>query len=81
MFIDQTYDDTYKLPEEPARTGYTFLGWYTRQSSGTKVENTTRVTTAGYYVLYAHWVANEYTVTFDAQGGTFPDGDSRKAVY
>ena len=74
--IDQTYDDTYKLPEEPARTGYTFLGWYTNRSGGTKVENTTRVTTAGYDVLYAHWVANKYTVTFDAQGGTFPNGGS-----
>ena len=75
--IYHDYDDTYKLPEEPARTGYTFLGWYTDRSGGTKVENTTQVTTAGYHVLYAHWVANEYTVTFDAQGGTFPNDGSR----
>ena len=77
MLIDQTYDDTYKLPEEPARTGYTFLGWYTNRSGGTKVENTTRVTTAGYDVLCAHWKANKYTVTFDAQGGTFPNDGSK----
>lgn len=70
------YDDTYKLPEEPARTGYTFLGWYTDRSGGTKVENTTQVTTAKYHVLCAHWEANEYTVTFDAQGGTFPNDGS-----
>ena len=70
------YDDTYKLPEEPARTGYTFLGWYTDISGGTKVENTTRVTTAKYHALHAHWEANKYTVTFDAQGGTFPNGGS-----
>ena len=74
--IYHDYDDTYKLPEEPARTGYTFLGWYTDRSGGTKVENTTQVTTAQYHVLCAHWEANKYTVTFDAQGGTFPNGGS-----
>ena len=74
--IYHDYDDTYKLPEAPARTGYNFLGWYTDRSGGTKVENTTQVTTAKYHVLYAHWEANEYTVTFDAQGGTFPNGSS-----
>lgn len=76
MLIDQTYDDTYKLPEAPARTGYTFLGWYTDRSGGTKVENTTQVTTAKDHVLCAHWEANKYTVTFDAQGGTFPNDGS-----
>lgn len=75
--IYHDYDGTYKLPEEPARTGYTFLGWYTDRSGGTKVENTTQVTTAKYHVLCAHWVANEYTVTFDAQGGTFPNDGSK----
>lgn len=74
--IYHDYDDTYKLPEEPTRTGYTFLGWYTDRSGGTKVENTTQVTTAQYHVLCAHWKANKYTVTFDAQGGTFPNGCS-----
>ena len=74
--IYHDYDDTYNLPEEPARTGYTFLGWYTDISGGTKVENTTRVTTEGYHCLHAHWKANKYTVTFDAQGGTFPNGGS-----
>ena len=74
--IYHDYDDTYKLPEEPTRTGYTFLGWYTDRSGGTKVENTTQVTTAQYHVLCAHWKANKYTVTFDAQGGTFPNGGS-----
>ena len=75
--IYHDYDETYKLPEEPARTGYTFLGWYTDRSGGTKVENTTQVTTAKYHVLCAHWKANEYTVTFDAQGGTFPNDGSK----
>lgn len=74
--IYHDYDDTYKLPEEPTRTGYTFLSWYTDRSGGTKVENTTQVTTAQYHVLCAHWKANKYTVTFDAQGGTFPNGGS-----
>lgn len=76
MNIDQTYDNTYKLPEAPTRTGYTFDGWYTDRSGGTKIEDTTQVTRAGYHCLSAHWKANKYTVTFDAQGGTFSDNSA-----
>ena len=59
-----TYDSTYSSLPTPSRTGYTFTGWYTSSTGGTKVENTTKVTTASNHSIYAHWSANTYTVTF-----------------
>ena len=38
----------------PNRTGYTFVGWYTSSSSGTKVTSSTKVTSN--LTLYAHWM-------------------------
>lgn len=59
----------------PTRTGYTFLGWYTASSGGIQVDASW--TTAGDRTLYAHWSANSYTVTLDANGG---DYDTTKTV-
>jgi len=53
------------------RTGYTFGGWFTNAlCSGSAVTETTTVALASDHTLYAKWTANQYTVTFDAQGGT-----------
>ena len=68
--VSQNFDSTYQLPVTPKRTGYTFLGWYTGENSGNKVEDTDRMTTAKNHDLYAQWKANTYTVTFNANGGT-----------
>lgn len=53
------------------RSGYTFAGWYTAASGGTKVGNSgATYTPISDVTLYAHWTANEYTVTFNANGGS-----------
>ena len=65
-----TYDATYGTLPSPTRTGYTFAGWYTAKTSGSKVESTTKVAITSAQTLYARWTANTYTVTFDANGGT-----------
>ena len=69
----------------PTRTGYTFLGWYDALEGGTKVYGPDGFcTNEGTYwkdnkwsyaddvTLYAQWKQNEYTVTYDANGGTTP---------
>ena len=76
-----TYDSTYGTLATVARTGYTFDGWYTAASGGTKVTSTTTVSTAGAHTLYAHWEANEYTVTFDKNGGNTPSKASQSVTY
>ena len=53
----------------PSKTGYTFDGWYTQSSGGTKVSNTYTPTVNT--TLYAHWNANSYTLTINPNGGTW----------
>ena len=73
------YGDTYKeFPPEPTRIGYKFAGWYTEKDGGAKVELGDVVTSS--HTLYAHWTANEYTVTFDANGGTVTP-ETMKVTY
>lgn len=54
----------------PTRTGYTFLGWYSKRDGGTKAVANYHYFTDD-YTLYAHWeiVQKEYTITFDLNGG------------
>ena len=37
---------------------YTFEGWYTAATGGTKIESTTTYNTAGNQTLYAHWLSS-----------------------
>lgn len=48
----------------PTRTGYTLDGWYTEPIAGTKWDFETDEVKEN-RTLYAHWTANQYTVTFD----------------
>lgn len=70
--ITVTYAGEYaSLPENSgSRIGYTFIGWYTAASGGSKVTNSTIVTIAGDQTLYAQWQANNYLVIFDKNGGS-----------
>jgi len=53
----------------PARTGYTFLGWYTHPNSGSRYTGNGDIY-SNEQTAYAHWQANPYTVSLDANGGT-----------
>lgn len=50
-----TYGSEYPALPAPTREGYTFDGWYTQITDGTKVDDNTTVTTAADHTLYAHW--------------------------
>ena len=55
----------------PSRSGYTFDGWYSAASGGKKVGSAgDTVTLESNETYYAHWNANTYKVTYDANGGT-----------
>ena len=63
------YGETYgKFPPDPTRIGYEFAGWFTDAKDGMQVKPEDVVTAS--HTLYAHWTANTYTVTFDANEGT-----------
>ena len=57
----------------PARTGYTFKGWYTAATGGSKVESGTKVTITANQTLYAQWVITYYSVSYRLNGGSGKD--------
>ena len=50
-----TYNSTYDTLPIPTRAGYTFDGWYTALTGGTKVTEDTVVTATANHTLYARW--------------------------
>ena len=81
-FATTTIEWGYSIPNvsTPTRAGYSFLGYFDSASGGTQyidangkglkshdLENAT---------LYAHWLPNQYTVTFNANGGSIPSSSN-----
>ena len=75
-----TYGVGATLPTNVTRTGYTFDGWYTASSGGSKV-NSIGTTETGNKTYYAHWTANKYLVSFDHQSASSPGTASVNATY
>ncbi len=84
--------DTVARPDNPSRSGYSFSGWYTAATGGSRFDFDTEITQDT--TLYAHWSANGggggssgstseptptpvfYTVTFHSNGGSAVDSQS-----
>jgi len=64
------YKGNYGELASPARRGYTFDGWFTAKTDGTKVDANDTVEITQNTTIYAHWTANTYKVKYDANGGT-----------
>ncbi|MBR2481068.1 MAG: InlB B-repeat-containing protein, partial [Clostridia bacterium] len=58
------YDQSYTLPTT-SREGYTFVGWFNGESQ----VNDGVWTTDGHVTLVARWSKNEYTITYNLNGG------------
>ena len=66
--ITKNNGDTIGTLPTPTRTGYTFNGWYTAKTGGSKINSATKVT--GNVTYYAQWTINKHTVTFNSNGGS-----------
>jgi len=75
-----TYDSTYGTLPNPTKTGYTFKGWYTAASGGSKVTSTSKVTNASNHTLYARWTAVSYTIAYSLDGGTVTGNPSTYTI-
>ena len=77
--ITKTYGSELGTLPTCSRTGYTFLGWYTASSGGTKISTTTKIT--GTVTYYAQWSINSYTLTYDTNGGNAVSPASKSVQY
>ena len=69
--IDVQKGSTISIPSV-TREGYTLVGWYTSLNDGETLDEKwsfTSNTISNDITLYAKWIINEYTITFDSNGG------------
>ena len=59
--ITQDYGTKFETPADPTREGYTFAGWDMDIPETIPAENMS---------FTAKWIANQYTLTFDSDGGS-----------
>jgi uncharacterized repeat protein (TIGR02543 family) len=60
--ITLDFGDTVELPQEPSKTGHTFVGWFTDLNFSNELVDTTMP--AENINLYAKWTTNSYTITY-----------------
>ena len=65
-----TYAAAYGNLPQPSIPGWTFNGWYTAASGGSRISATTTYTTTGNQTLYAHWTINTYSISYNTNGGS-----------
>lgn len=68
----------------PTKSGYSFAGWYTAASGGTKISNTTPLP-AENVTYYAHWTRNKAELTngieFNKKAKKIIDGSATKFAF
>ena len=77
--ITATYTENTVDLATPTKAGYKFDGWYTQKTGGTKVDTPYMPTSDT--TLYAHWTAEEYTITFNPGDGATVDTQTKKVTY
>jgi uncharacterized repeat protein (TIGR02543 family) len=60
---------TLNMPQEPAKANYAFGGWYTERNGG-GTEFYVDMPITGNVTMYAKWTVIQYTVSFNADGGS-----------
>jgi uncharacterized repeat protein (TIGR02543 family) len=60
---------TVTLPADPTRAGYTFDGWFTEETDGTRFNSTFSPADEN-VVVHAQWTQIPFLVTFEEHGGT-----------
>jgi uncharacterized repeat protein (TIGR02543 family) len=65
-------ENTFTLPNDPTKEGFSFDGWYLDETFDTpfSVEGVLALEPESTITLYASWMINAYTITFDSNGGS-----------
>lgn len=65
-----TVEDSFTLPNDLTKTGYTFTGWVGSNGSTANKNVSIGVGTRGNLTYTTNWKANQYTVSYNANGGS-----------
>lgn len=76
-----TYTTKYGELPTPTRTGYTFNGWYTASSGGSKISSDTILDSPQNRTVYAQWTPITYTISFNGNGNTSGTMANISATY
>ena len=77
----QTFDSNYVNLPTPTKTGYTFQGWYTEKTGGSKVTTSTKYKTAGNTTLYARWKDTTPPTCGDWTGESTKWTNKNRSIY
>lgn len=68
----QNMNDSMQMPNDPTRVGYTFNGWYLKETNdnGTGTKVTWPYIPNKDTLLYARWIGNDYSVILSETGTT-----------
>ncbi len=61
--------DSYGMLPTPTRAGFSFAGWYTSSSGGSRVSESTTVSTAASHTLFARWELQQYSAQWSGGSG------------
>ena len=64
------YNGKAAVPIDITRTGYTFAGWYTDNSTFANLFDFTNTKVTEDITLFAKWTINSYAIAFNSQGGS-----------
>ena len=76
------YGDTYGALATTIKVGHTLGGWTTEpEGKGSLVDADSIVSLTSNHTLYAKWIPNTQTITFDSQGGSDSDPQTKTVTY
>ena len=78
--IEILYGKKVTKPTDPIRDGYDFVGWFTESNGNTLWDFEKDTMPSNDITLYAKWNIHRNTVTFEANGGLFSDGEEHEDV-